>query len=161
MKNRARSVLFHKKAIIWIVSICIMLVAVIFLNSQIKKEENADYLNPNALQQKISELDKVKVLEYERSGYTYLTGKYLSKWISETKWQEKQVSSAYELMSTYRIEGLLGNQVRSEIELYESEPTLVKIIYEKEWRYYTINKSAYKDISFIIETRSYFMPFEK
>lgn len=160
-KSRVKNILAYKKPKIWVISLSIIIVTASFLGLLSKPKEERPYLNPNELQRQVVELDQIKAVVQEQSGYTYLTGEEVSEWISKVKWQKKQVSNAYELIPTYKIQGLLGDKVRSEIELYEGEPTLAKVIYQDEWCYYKINKSDYENINFMILSKSYFMPFEE
>lgn len=163
-KGRIKNVLHYKKPAYWVVVVsAIGIVAVIvgLMTNPINSDQDLSFLNPDNLDAIAYQREEpIKIAEYNRQVYQYLSGASIGKWIEDTTWTKKNVSSIYELSPTYVIENIQGDDVRSQIILYENEPTLAMILYDNDWRYYNMDDTAYIRFESMILPKSYIEPFE-
>ncbi len=149
----------YKKPKFWIPAILIALSAittVIWLIYPKTAVQDLSFLKPDNLKSVIAEKERIPVKNH--GGTTYLQPYEVIAWIESVEWKEKKVKSPYELSADYTI--VFNTQPKQEIRLYDNEPTLVMVIYDDTWRYYTISQKDYEDIWFRIMTKSYFEPDE-
>ncbi|QSX05690.1 hypothetical protein JYG23_13645 [Sedimentibacter sp. zth1] len=164
-KGRIKNVLNYKKPGFWVIVITVIAVVIIGLGLMTNpkdKEVDLSFLNPDNFANAIIQNrdGSVKIAIYDQWGLTKLSSAKVADWINQTEWKEKKVSSPYELSPTYAILNIHSNDVKSEIRLYESEPTLAMVVYDDSWRYYTINEGAYDNLKFQLAASSYFESFE-
>lgn len=156
-RSRIKNILNYKKLTFWGALILVIAVGIIGIGLiSNPKSEDIDNLMTLVMNQ-----EQIKVHQMEHSGFTYLSGQELGKWMESVTWKEKKVSSPYELSATYIIENLRGDGSRSEVHLYESEPTLARVFYEESWKYYQIDSDAYNNFKFLVVTRNYFEEYTK
>lgn len=153
-----------KKTIFWRISVGVIvaiLVGIGFMNTK-KAESDLSFLNPEQLANVLiqEESRDIKVADYSHNGYIQFKSFNISQWIIDTDWKEKKADSLYELPVTYAILNIHSEDTKSEIRFFESNPTLVMVVYEDAWRYYTISKESYDNFVFMLLASSSFIPFK-
>ncbi len=160
--KRIKNILSYKKQPFWVMSIAVIAICILgisLLTNPAEATPDLTFLNPENLITSVYEQESIKIDEIEHSGYTRISGSEVGKWINETHWNEKKIKSPLEITPSYVLMNLMGSDIKSEIRLYESEPTLAMILYGEQWRYYEIDETDYEDMRFLIMTRSYFEPY--
>lgn len=160
--KRIKNILSYKKPPFWVMIIAVIALCILgisLLTNPAEAAPDLTFLNPENLITSVYEQDLIRIDEIEHSGYTRMSGPEISKWINETHWNEKKMKSPLELTPSYVLMNLMGSDIKSEIRLYESEPTLAMILYEAQWRYYEIDEADYEAMRSLIMTRNYFEPY--
>ncbi|MFA9466629.1 MAG: M56 family metallopeptidase [Velocimicrobium sp.] len=145
VKGRIKNVLNYKKPRFWgtIASIIVLIiVGIALLTNPTDSEQDLSFLKPNNMLSWIGDQEQVKIISADY-GNTSVSGRELAKWldIAENDWKRKNVPSPYELSPSITIH--MNDETGNEIRFFESEPTLVMILYQDEYQYYKIPKEDY------------------
>lgn len=172
VKIRIKNALsFQKKSrAVWILSgaMTCILMAGLLLSPAIKKDDSL--LNVENLIPEIRNMQRVQVggegydaLLQRNVGVVILSGENIASWMEETVWKEKKVKSPYERIPSYTILSYPGETPSFEIRLYDDdiyndsdEPELAMVIIGDEWRYYTINHGACRNLHFLTMISSFY-----
>lgn len=164
VKTRIKNILSFKKKskIVWIISgiaACVVMGALL-LSPARKKDDSL--LNVKNLIPEVQNMQRVQVggegddLLQRNVGVVILSGENIASWMEETVWKEKKVNSPYERIPSYTILSYPGETPAFEIRLYDDdiyndsdEPEMAMVIIGEEWRYYTINKGACRNLHFL------------
>ncbi|MBF4692407.1 M56 family metallopeptidase [Fusibacter ferrireducens] len=160
--KRIKNILSYKKPPFWAMIVAFIAIGVLgisLLTTAKSQEQDSVYLKPEMLITSVYEQEKIKIDAVEYGGYTRISGTEVANWINETHWNVKKVKSPLELIPSYSLMNLMDSDKRSEIRLYESDPTLAMILYEDQWRYYEIEEADYDAMKSLIISRSYFEPY--
>ena len=165
VKTRIKNILSFKKKsrMVWIVSgiLACVVMGTLLLSPSVKKDDSL--LNVENLIPEVRKMQRVQaggegydVLLQENVGFGILSGENIASWMEETVWKEKKVSSLYERIPSYIILPYPGETPTFELRLYDDniyddsdEPEKAMIIVGEEWRYYTINDGACRNLHFL------------
>ena len=165
-KGRIKNILNYKKTPFWVLMVCILAVILtsISLIANPKEEEVASiYLKVENLQAILMQQpdEAIQIRENTRKVFQYLSSEGIGTWINDTEWTKQGSASVNELQPTYVLENLQGEEIRSEIRLYQSETTLAMVVYGDESCYYRIDPDAFKRFELLILPISYAVPFDE
>lgn len=126
-------------------------VGIIKLSDSAGSEPDLSFLNPENMLARISEQNQINIASAEH-GSLHVSGVEFAKWldIAENDWKIKNVSSPYELSPDIIIH--VNDDTGNEIRFYESEPTLVMMLYQDEIRYYKIPEDDYFAVAAMAES---------
>ena len=77
----------------------------------------------------------------------------LGAWLEDSRFRRKHVTSPYELIYTYEIKGLGGEEQPVSLRLYAYEPELVMVYSREAWQYYTISQEDYQAFEEMIQAQ--------
>lgn len=100
------------------------------------------------------------MLRKHGQGAAIISGKEFGDLLNRTSnnWKEKDLSFTSELEPTLTI--YISNRVKHAISFYESEPELAMILYDDNYKYYTIPKETYEQLNMMYSLRSYIIAEE-
>lgn len=141
----------YRRQKFWVLTLSIIIligVGMMLLLSPIKTEQDLSFLKPSNILSVIADKEQVKITSSDYNE-TFVSGTELAKWLdeAENEWTRKNISSPYELSPSIVIH--INDETKNEIRFYETEPTLVMVLYQDEYSYYRIPKEDYLAVAAI------------
>lgn len=159
-KSRIRNVLNYKKPEFWMVIVAVILVVLIsigLITNPKDNEQDVSFLNIDHIVAGITQKEQLIIADEEGAG-SLVSRTQLFKALEFKGWQEKEVSSPYELSPSMTL--YINNEEEYKICFYESEPELAMFLHGDKYRYFTIPKGNYDYLDLMRMASSFLIPKE-